>query len=422
MKQARPVSHSLLLSFLIALLLGACAVTPFSYEPLDTFNVIERAQTKQKGAFEVKASVPGENEAAGIFGIPIYKRGIQPVWLEITNNSNHRARFTLSSVDREYFSPLEVAYMHKALFSKKGWQDMEAYFHRSAMPRQIPPRETVSGFVFTHLDQGTKAFNVELFYTDSNVPQDLLREDMSERFTFFITVPGFVPDHAEVDFPSLYPPESIQDVTEAGLRTLLETLPCCTTNSDGSRQGKPVNLLLVANGIDLLQALLRAGWAETSFERNAEYLNAADHFFGRPPDAIFRRGRDKTTERIEMGLWLAPVRVDGKGLWAAQLKHAIGRRYELGELFLGVKLDPDANDGRNYLLQNIWYSHSLEAFAWSRSGKRVPESAPEFDFNDNPWFSDGFRLVLWISGETIALMETESRRWDAVVDAKGELP
>ena len=422
MKQARPVSCSLLLILVVTFTLGACAVTPYRYEPLDTFDVIERAQTKQEGAFQVRASVPGENEAAKIFGIPIYKRGIQPVWLEITNNSDHRARLTLSSIDREYFSPHEVAYMHKKLFSKQGWQDMEDYFYRIAIPRQIPPNETVSGFVFTHLDQGTKAFNVEIFYTDSNLAQDLQRKDLSERFTFFITVPGFVPDHAEVDFQTLYPAETVQDVTEAGLRTLLETLPCCTTDSDGSRQGQPVTVFLVAKGISLLKALLQAGWVETSFERNEDYLNAADHYFGRPPDTIFRKGRDKTTERIEIGLWLAPVRVDGKGLWVAQLKHAIGRRYELGELFLGVKLDPDANDSRNYLLQNIWYSQSLQAFAWSRSGKLVPESEPEFDFIGNPWFSDGFRLVMWISDQTIALTETESLRWDSIVDAGGELP
>ena len=123
-----------------------------------------------------------------------------------------------------------------------------------------------------------------------------------------------------------------------------------------------------------------------------------------------------------MGVWLTPVRVDGVSVWAAQIKHAIGRRYDIGEHFLGVRLDPDVNDGRNYLLQNLWYSQALAKYAWSVSGKIVSRSEPELDFNGNAWFSDGIRLVMWVSGEPTALTGTKVVHWDVVTEARDSKP
>jgi hypothetical protein len=408
-------SSRLALSGLVALMLTACSTAPYLPESLDTLDVKARAVTQEQGSFVVKASVPGEQEAREIFGIPIYDRGIQPVWLEVTNNSDDRARLVLASIDRDYFSPLEVAYMHKKHFSKQGWMDMEKYLHANALPRQIAPRQTVSGYVFTHASAGTKAFNVDIFYTGG--------QPEYEQFTFFIPVPGFVPDHAEVDFGSLYRPEELSSVDSDGLRALLAGIPCCTSNRDGNAEGRPAQLLFVANARDLLRALLRTGWNETSYLRDEEYLEKAEHLFGRPPDAIFRKARDKTTERAELGLWLAPATVDGKPLWVGQFKHAIGRRYAIGERFLGVTLDPDTIDGRNYVMQDLWYGQSLQHWAWSDTGRQVPKSAPELDFHGYPWFSeDSYRLVIWISGAPVALNEATVIGWGRYPVDAGDQP
>ncbi len=43
-----------------------------------------------------------------------------------------------------------------------------------------------------------------------------------------------------------------------------------------------------------------------------------------------------------------------------QIKHAIGQRYKINEIFFGSAQDPDVDDGRNFLLQNLWYSQSLK--------------------------------------------------------------
>jgi len=394
----------LFVPLLAALVITACSSAPYRYEDVSNLDVIARAETQEKGLFRVRASVPGEQEAERIFGIPIYDRGIQPVWLEVTNTGNNRARLALSSIDPEYFSPLEVAYMHKKKFSTEGWMDMERYLYTNALPRQIAPQQTVSGFVFTHASKGTKAFNLDIFYTGSS-------RDW-ETFTFFIEVPGFVPDHAAVDFRSLYADSEIRQVDNSGLRELLADIPCCTTNRDGSQSGRPVQVFFVATGQDMLRALLRAGWSESSYARDEDYLEDADYLFGRPPDAIFRKGRDKSTERVELAMWLAPVQVDGKPLWVSQFKHAIGRRYQIGEMFFGVQLDPDTSDGRNYLIQDVWYAQSVLYWAWSLTGVAAPKDAPRYDFHGNAWFSnDVVRPVIWISGEPIALAEATYIDW-----------
>jgi len=400
-------TYSLCLLVILAALLTACSSAPYRYEPLERFDVVQRAVTQEQGGFVVRASVPGEQEAEDLFGIPLYKRKIQPIWLEITNVGDDRARVVLSSIDREYFSPLEVAYMHKSNFSKQGWMDMEDRLHADALPRHIGPGQSVSGFVFTHASKGTKAFNLDIYRIGKEAAESY------EQFTFFIEVPGFVPDHRDVNFRQLYSADEIRDVDKDGLRAVLAEVPCCTSSQDGAAHGRPVQVFFVAEGQDLLRALLRAGWNETSYERDKDYLAGADYFFGRPPDAIFRKGRDRSTERAELALWLAPVRADGQPLWVGQFKNAIGRTFAIGELFLGVTLDPDTNDGRNYILQDMWYAQAMRHWAWSETGHAVPKDAPQQDIHGNPWFSaDAYRVVIWISGEPVAMADVTPVNWD----------
>lgn len=409
----RPLINVTLL--LTCLWLTACASAPFRHQPLDHFDIVERAEQQQSGDIQVRASVPSDDEAQQLFGIPIHERGIQAVWLEVSNQSDYRARVVLSSIDHGYFPPMEVAYMFRKRFSTQGWMDLETYLYENALPRQIMAGETAAGFVFTHRDPGTKAFNVDVRLAKEQQPL--------EQFTFFVPVPGFVPDHASVEFSSLYAPDEVRELDRDGLRRALEQLPCCSSDQAGVREGRPVAVVIVARGAEILQALLRSGWNETSYERDAEYLAAAEYLFSRPPDAIFRKGRDRTTERLELALWLAPYRVDGKAVWFGQTRHAIGRRYEIGELFLGVKLDPDMTEGRDYLLQDLWYGQALQHWAWSASGAAVPSDAPRLDFSGNPWFMrDEYRLVMWLSGKPIALKNAMPIYWDRGVKSAEVAP
>lgn len=404
----RFVNKQIIAALFSAFFLAACSVTPFSNDTASLQELEQRAVTETQGGFTVRASVPSTEEARALFGIPMHKRGIQAVWLEIANNSAYRARFAPYSLDEEYFPPYEVAYMHRKRFSKQGHADLEKFLASQSIPRQIAPGETVSGFVFTHSSIGTKAFNVDIYYTGG--------EARNEHFTFFVNVPGFVPDHAEVNFRELYADNEVLNLSKDEFRDELKNIPCCTNNRDGTAMGRPIQAFLVARGNDLLQVLLRSGWLETSYEKSDIYLNKCNYLFGRCPDAVFKKGRDRTSERLEMAVWLTPMWVEGSPVWAVQTNHAIGRRYEIGEYFLGIRLDPHADEGRNFLLQDLWYGQSMVAFGWSRSGLSAEVDAPKTDFSGNIWFSDGFRLVAWISGDPVSMSTVQHLRWDRVLE------
>jgi len=402
MRKAR-YENSIALLITLATLLVACSSAPYKPAPMDVEFLRQRADVQTFEPLTVKAAVPGAAESKSLFGVPLYANGVQPVWLEITNQSDERVRFTLVSVDPDYFSPMEVSFTNRKGFSKEARAAMDKRFHSSGIPRFVKPGETISGFVFTHLDPGTKSFNVDLFGVET-----------MQNFAFFVQVPGFKPDHAEVDFKKLYTQDVVRDFTTKEFREAVREMPVYTANNNGEPNGLPVNVVIVANGIDVLRALLRAGWYESLASSTSEASSGQEtyYLYGRKPDAVFRFQRKKKDDRNELRLWLAPTRVDGEKVWMGQVTNFIGQRSYLEQVFLGAHLDPDVDDARDFLLQNIWYSQGLQTFAWSNTSKPIPVDQPGTDLYGNPFFTDGFRFVLWFSGAPYSLLDTRRLIWD----------
>ena len=391
------------LLILVIFLLAACSITPYSLEPLDVDALRFRAETQIFEPLIVKAAVPSAAESKALFGVPLYDHDIQPVWLEITNGGGEKIRFAMVSVDPDYYSPLEVAYTLRSGFSKTARAAMDERFHSSGISRFVEPGETISGFVFTHLSPGTKSFNVDLFGLTTQ-----------QNFAFFIQVPGFTPDHSKVDFEQLYTQDEVREMTIETFRDSLGELPGYTANSEGEPNGLPVNVVIVANGIDVLRALLRADWYESTAGSSVKTDSGqgAYYLYGRDPDAVFRIQRNNSVDRNELRLWLAPRLVDGETVWLGQVTNFVGQRSYIEKVFFGAHLDPDVDDARGFLLQNIWYSQGLQSFAWSDTGQQVPFDQPGTDFNGNPFFTDGFRAVLWLSGTPYSMLDTTRLDWD----------
>jgi hypothetical protein len=238
--------------------LAGCGGKAYLYEPVDSGTFLARAERESDGPIHIATAVPGREETERIFGIDLYDQGIQPVWLQVENAGDTLARYALVSTDPEYFSPLEVSYMNRRGYSKDARAAMDERFHNLAMPRYIDPGETQSGFVLTHADWGAKGFNVDVFSGGE-----------SYNFTFLLRVPGFEPDYARIDLKSLYADDDILDYEADALQEAIRNLPCCSTDLGGEESGEPVNLVLVGEGEELLRALLRSGWRETSIEEAA---------------------------------------------------------------------------------------------------------------------------------------------------------
>jgi len=382
-------------------LLAACATRPYQYDGALSSSVRDRAITESAGLVSVSASVPGEDETTSIFGVPMYERGIQPVWIEVVNNSDEFLRFAVSSIDPEYFSPLEVAYMYKKGFSKEARAEMEQQFYNSAMPRLVPAGETRSGYVFTHSRPGTKSFNVDLYGNSGDYS-----------FAFFVTVPGFVPDHQAVNFKDLYTADELKDYNLEGFRAALDEQQWFTTSETGE-PGLPVSIVIVADGLSVLKALLRAGWYEQPDTRDQLDTQTAHYMFGRLPDASFRINRGDKSERNELYLWQTPMRVDGEVVWMGRIAHFIGQKNQIRQVLFGAQIDPNVDEGRDYFMQNMWYSQNLEQLAWLQMSDTVPIAEPASDFNNSPYFTDGYLAVIWLSGEPVSLVETLRVDWDS---------
>ncbi len=383
-------------------ILAACAPRSYVPAPLSSVDLVDRARAQEADGVRVRASVPSREEAKALLGFDVYARDIQPIWIEVRNDTGSQLRFAPVSVDREYYATREVAYIHKSRYAGKGYEAMERYVAESAMPRWIGPGRTRSGFVYTHRETGTKAFNVDLFMIDGG----------HRTFSFFIDVPGFEPDHARIDFDALYDPSEMMDADATGLRDAVAGLECCTTDVTGEAASLPINVVFVADGEDLLESLLRAGFKERPRAAGVEQIETAPHWQGRPADAVFRSSRSGRSERNELRVWRAPLDVDGEETWVGQITQYIGRPTAFERAFFDPLLDPNIDEATSWLLQRMWYAQALRRFSWLSTAEVVSLQSPRTDFRGVSYFTNGTRVVLWLSGEPISQAETQYVEWD----------
>ena len=408
------------LSVICTLAVYGCAT--FNPRPLDEVPFRERAQTQIDAGVRVTAAVLSAEESKEIFDVPLYDQGIQPIWLEIENTDKETMVFLPISLDPDYFTPLEVAYMNHFTNAETTNSQMDQYFHERGMGLFIPPGGVRSGFVFTNLDEGTKGFNVELVGEGHQV----------RTFTFFIPVPGLRVDHHEVDWYDLYSKEEMVSYDEEGLRKALESLPCCTTNKAGTEQGDPINLVVIGDLDDVYHAFIRSGWDETETRHGTSSTSAGRYssasplyFYGRPQDVALRKARESMHQRSHVRLWLSPVTFGGKPVLVGQISREIGTKpEETGapkidperDEEMTYEIQPDVDEARDYLIQDLWYSHGLVKFSYVKGVGAAPISEPRANLTGDPYFTDGYRAVLWVSSKPIRFTDVEFVKWESPHD------
>ena len=400
---------------LVIYLLTLTGCATFNPRPLDESRYRNRAEAQTDGEVRVTAAVLSAEETKEVFDLDLYKKGIQPIWLEIENNAEVYMWIPPVGIDRDYFAPLEVAYMHHYTFSRSANKKMDQYFFDQGIGTYVSPGKVRSGFVFTNLDLGTKAFNVDIF-----------GGGQIRTFTFFISVPGLRVSHQDVDLDRLYSRDEFASYDdEDELRKALERLPCCTTNAGGTKQGDPLNLVFVGSRYTLHKILIRRGWHITgSVKRGSaskgkrgsalakQYRFVAPvsplYLYGRVQDAAFRKSRETADERNHLRLWLLPIRFDGKSVWVGQISRDIKVRY-LPNTF---KLEPLVDEARTYMLQDVWYSEGLAKYGYVKGVGASSMSEPQTNLEGDPYFTDGHRLILWVSGRPVSFSEIETVHWE----------
>lgn len=381
-----------------------------------------RIQTQEKNGILVSAAVPSAKEAKQLFAKPLYQEGIQPVWLEITNNSDTLVTFLPVGLDAQYFTPLEVANND---FEKK---DPDApvklvntfFLDQSIIDLRLEPGETRRGFIFSKLDEGTKAFNVDIVGNPGGENTDFLS------FTFFIPVPGLSIDHYDVDWKNLYADDKWIDLSKDELIEAIEGFTCCVTDKGGSNNGDPLNLVIIGQPRDVYTAFIRAGWDETekvtrtsTVKTIASFLSGGEYryspvsglyVFGRSQDIAFQKARENIHERNHLRLWMSWVRYEGIPVWMGQISRDIGVRFTT-KTITTHKIDPNVDETREYLLEDLAYAQSLLRMGYVGGVGAVPIDQPKGNLTGDPWFSDGFRLVLWLSSKPVPIDEPQPLNW-----------
>jgi hypothetical protein len=417
---------ALALAFALALALAGCAAAP----PAATPDYRSRAVTRTEGGLRVATAVLSASESSALYGAPLAGKGIQPVWISVDNRED-RAYYLLSpGLDPNFFPASEAAESMAADPSRtKQSVDLDRRFRELAFRNPVLPGATTSGFVLTNLDEGIKF-----------VQLDLVSSGRMRAFSFLVTVPGFRADYgvSEVFQRAIYPPAQIRDYSdEAAFRAALEALPCCVTNERGSKNGDPLNLVVVGGLDDAFPAFARRGWRPTEDKWSGSILKIMSsalsgerypyapvsslYLFGRAQDLALQKARDTIHQRNHLRLWLSPMRWQGRQVWVGQISRDIGSRLTWHTAtFTTHKIDPDVDEARSALTQDMAYSQNLAKIGYVKGVGAAPRSAPRKNLTTDPYFTDGLRSVLVFDRYPTSLSAVDFLPWergDAPVDA-----
>jgi LssY C-terminus len=363
---------------------------------------MERAMMQEQNGVKVSVSVPTDEESKRFFGGRLADFGAQAVWIKIVNESDALLYYLPITTDPNYFSPLEAAQHLHRWFSGKVNDEIDGNFERQSMPTVVAAHLSASGFVYTHRDSGLKLLNV-----------GVLASDGLEHFRFILPVEGTKYALQNVKLEKVYTPGQVEELDLAGLRKKLDTLPCCVTNKDGSRNGDPLNLVIVGNGVDAIFPFTGRGWkmnesadVEGSYRMvkallfRSKYETAPVsplYLFGRVQDVALEKARDTINERNHLRLWMAPFSVEGQKVWVGHISRDIGLHFTTKAWYLVThRMDEQVDLDRTYLLQDLFITGYVDRFGYvSGVGASAPNH-PRTNMTNDPYVTDGLRVVIFL--------------------------
>ncbi|CAB1062464.1 hypothetical protein D1BOALGB6SA_7241 [Olavius sp. associated proteobacterium Delta 1] len=269
------------------------------------------------------------------------------------------------------------------------------------------------------------------------VDLDLIGRHSAKFFSFYVPIPGIKADYHEVDFDNLYSASEIVDLDENLLRTELEDLPCCATNEDGTKDGDPLNLILIGTREDISTAFVCRGWLPAeqthgkavwktikSFLFGSRYRYSPVsplYFVNRPQDFAGQKPRHTVHQRNHLRAWLSPLRHQGKSVWVGQISRDIGVRLTF-KTWPPVthKIDPDIDEARISLIGDLVYSQQLAKTGWVKGVGAAARTNPRYNLTGDPYFTDGYRAVLVFDRRPRSFMEIDQFDWEQPVSNRIE--
>jgi hypothetical protein len=383
------------LLIVVAGTMSACATWQ---PPSDTGDAALRARSfaQSNRGVRVSAAVLGPEDSVRMLGTDVTTTGVQPVWIEVRNETDQVLWLLRSGTDPDYFSPLEVAWSSHITLGGKTNERIDEHFDRMAFPNPIPAHGASSGILFTNPQPVRKLLNVDLLGNRTMVP-----------FTLLLPVPG---DAANMqDVVHRYEDAEVTSYDDPeGLRKALENLPCCATTATGRADGAPLNVILIGQLDDVAAAGSRRG-----FRRSQPETGMTLQVFGRPQDLYFRKRAQAGASAIGLRLWRAPISFRGQLVFLVQAARPVGGRF-LPEGTREVRLHPDVDEVRNSLIHDFMYSGGLEKLAFVSGVGAVPAAQPRQIPGAGSYFTDGKRVVLFLGTRPLTFSDVEVLDWEPV--------
>jgi len=420
---------AILLFILITSLISCGGFKDYPAVPISQVDFLKRAETKKENGITVTVSVLTIDESKKMFGVDLFKKGVQPVWIEITNDTDHEFIFLPISLDPDYFAPNEVAFLYQGLFNggMVHPQLSERFNDYGYEFSKILPGETRKGFVYTNFDPGIKYVNISLF-----------SEEKIETFIFYIVLYEALEEYNEIDFDIIYSSdEYVTYDNENDFISAIKNLPCCIKAKDTNKEAYPINFVFIGNDEDVFSALIRRGWDVTEpysdIWTNKEYFSSplfglspmeTLYYFNRTQDVslqkIRRREKGTVRQRSEIRIWLAPLKYKGKSVWVGSTTRDIGSDVNKISDFLTKRIDPDLNETRSYLAEDMVLSQNVKKIGWIRTLEPTIEGNPNVNYKGQSWWSDGLVVVLVFDETPTSTSDIEFYEWESPCKSKGK--
>jgi hypothetical protein len=380
-----------------------------------------QVQTDSVADVTVSVAVLDDDQAAARYGVDLADQDLQAVWLRIENRSPQRLWLLVAALDPSYYSADEAAFMFRTAIHPADMDALRQRFRDATIPYMLEPGSVNEGHLIVSRAEGGRYVNVEL-----------AGHERLLRFGFAVVLPDGDFDYERLKVERIYADQPPRDLEEGALRDWLEALPCCTHDADGEDEGDPLNVVIIGGREQLLTAVARSGWSFThritlrSIQRelgaaiaNSEYAVApvsSLYALGRKQDLALQRARSSIAQRNHMRLWLAPVTYRGRPVWVGQVSRDIGVKFtDKSATFTTHVIDPAVDEAREYLLQSLLTRQSVQRFGFVKAMEAAPVEDPRRNLTDDPYFTDGLRLVVVLADEPVPPERARNLHWEEAV-------
>lgn len=425
---------------MLMLALAGCATTSFAPERLATPHELRDVKSKTIGDVSVSVSILTDEQAQQHFGVDFGGHGLQALWMSVSNGSDRRLWFIRNMLDPDFYSAEEAALLVQGDIPSDSRPALHQHFRDESIRAQLAPRTISEGFVFLPRVEGGR-------YVDIRLQGDAYLEDTETsgaaaggvapppgqprelRFDFALPLPDGDFDYERLDTSRIFGGQPLPNLTLDELRSTLEQLPCCATDTDGQREGDPLNVVIVGETSDVLNSLSRSGWSFThridfrSIRREVGAAIAGSAYpvapvsslyvFGRKQDVALQRARRSIAQRNHMRLWLAPYRFENRPVWIGQVSRDIGVKVTPKSPTLTTHIiDPEVDTTREYLFHSLIAEGFVDRFGFVKGSAAGTPSEPRMNLTGDPYYSDGLRLVVILSREPVTPDRIRSLLWE----------